>query len=332
MEPRENDTDREIVASATRHAPLPHLHYATGRTAGSSIFEQVIPCTEGKASIYQILQDWRPADRAGVLLWLLDSGSTCFASPHKEHILCAVECDMSLRGVGTTRTTMKSPLVLTMLDSKARYCTFAFPKCYNLDGGSLDFAIASAGALEGCGWSFVLDHEKPYMRSPAGCEIPLLTDFSTGFHFIPEQLRAEPSVRYREKHLQIARRQAASGAVFKYAGTPTIYKGPTEAKPMRCLTNESYDAYLKVQTRGSSSWNKSKVPLKADQIAKEWIDGKRVDEILNLEDSELEACEKEAPASKAEDTSEIKVETSDEAYMKKARQGLLSIDIHKLTG
>ena len=319
MEPRENDTDREIVASATRHAPLPHLHYATGRTAGSSIFEQVIPCTEGKASIYQILQDWRPAERAGVILWLLDSGSTCFASPHKEHILCAVECDMSLRGVGTTRTTMKSPLVLTMLDSKARYCTFAFPKCYNLDGGSLDFAIASAGALEGCGWSFVLDHEKPYMRSPAGCEIPLLTDFSTGFHFIPEQLRAEPSVRYREKHLQIARRQAASGAVFKYAGTPTIYKGPTEAKPMRCLTNESYDAYLKVQTRGSSSWNKSKVPLKADQIAKEWIDGKRVDEILNLEDSELEACEKEAPASKAEDTSEIKVETSDEAYMKKVK-------------
>ena len=157
------------------------------------------------------------------------------------------------------------------------------------------------------------------MRSPAGCEIPLLTDFSTGFHFIPEQLRAEPSVRYREKHLQIARRQAASGAVSKYAGTPTIYKGPTEAKPMRCFTNESYDAYLKVQTRGSSSWNKSKVPLKADQIAKEWIDGKRVDEILNLEDSELEACEKEAPASKAEDTSEIKVETSDEAYMKKVK-------------
>ena len=257
-------------------ARQPHPLCSAAKTIGVPLAVSAMPCTDmASASVFQVLHDWKPVATPGVILWLLDGGSSCFASPYPEHILCATKCEVALKGVGTARTTQQSSLALTMLTAEAKYCTLLFPKCYNVAPGSLEFAIASGGSLERCGWRSVLDNHQPRLVSPAGHSIPLLTDFSTGFHFIPELVRAEPSVRYRKWRLERALADMADGAHTTYVSRPTMYKSEIDAKPEEFFTNASYDDFLQAQSRGSGRWNRSQPAVTTDQQALERIDGKQ---------------------------------------------------------
>ena len=310
------------------------------KTVGVPLRATVLPCTDvSSASVFQVLHDWKPAAASGVILWLLDGGSSCFVSPYQEHILCAMNCDVALKGVGTARTTQQSSLALSMMTAEGRYCTLLYPKCYNVAAGSLEFAIASGGSLERCGWKSVLGSHRPRLVSPAGHTVPLLTDFGTGFHFIPEIVRAQPSVRYREWRLEKAQAEIASGQSTSYISPPTKFTSSVDAKPDTFFTNETYDDFLQTQSRGGGRWNRAQPVMPISQQALERIDGRQASsqKVTDLRDTNAQvfAVEDEGEAKTGEGATTVvekikgKARESDQDYFTRVKRDAEKLGFRK---
>ena len=177
-------------------------------------------------------------------MWLVDSGSSCFLSPHVQHVLLPEDTDVSLTGIGSAQFRSKSELFLTTMDSEGEYNTLIYPKCYNVAPDTLEFAIASTGSLERCGYKFHIEADNAYYTTPRDRTVRLVTDQVTGFHFIVEHVDAAPSVSGRNcVRQQLLDAQQPDRAAFCYQSEP-------ETKPDVCHTAESLDTYLRHTVRG----------------------------------------------------------------------------------
>ena len=130
---------------------------------------------------------------SGIVLLLLDSGSSCFISPCPHHFPIEIRCHTEINGIGNQKVSVMAPQVVSVLNARAtRYITFGFARGYRLD--SLGFGIISSGQLEAQGYQFRLQDHGPHFVTPDGDIGHLIKDYHTGFSWIAERTQAKPSV------------------------------------------------------------------------------------------------------------------------------------------
>jgi len=251
------------------------------RIHGLRLADIACPCVEvGEGpSVHRVLQDFKPTKMNGIILWLWDTGAGCFLSPHEEHILDPEAVNMSLSGVGSATSRSRSLLFLTTLDSDGEYNCLQYPKCYNVEPHVIDFAIASTGALERCGYTSHVAADGAYYITPKGRLVRLVTDQVTGFHFLVEHVNAKPSVMARNKL------RADLAAKGKHALAARCLTSEPEIKPDACHTAASLDEFLRHHSQGRVSWNTTRPELRKDQVALEWIATEDVNAVSSKKDS-----------------------------------------------
>ena len=135
----------------------------------------------------------------GVRMHLLDSGSSLFLTPHKDALILGIKTVMNIRGVGGDVAKIKSPLVYTFLDSKGEYVGFHYQSLYLLE--SLPIPLFATGPAEQQMWSFLLGPSSPCAITSKGRFIPIFRCATTGFHWMPERLKAFPTLESRVREM-----------------------------------------------------------------------------------------------------------------------------------
>ena len=131
----------------------------------------------------------------GVMLHLLDSDSSLFLTPFKDALILGIRTVMNIWGVGGDVSKVKSPLVYTFLDSKGEYVGFHYQALYLLE--SLPIPLFATGPAEQQMWSFLLGPSSPCSITADGRFIPIIRCATTGFHWMPERLKALPTLESR---------------------------------------------------------------------------------------------------------------------------------------
>ena len=139
----------------------------------------------------------------GVRLHLLDSGSSLFLTPFKDALILAIKTIMNIRGVGGDVSKIKSPLVYTFLDSKGEYVGFHYQALHLLE--SLPILLFATGPAEQQMWSFWLGPSSPCAITADGRFIPIIRCATSGFHWMPERLKALPTLVGRRRITQRVR-------------------------------------------------------------------------------------------------------------------------------
>ena len=263
-------------ARRTTWQPLATAGRLRGLRLADMVRAHVLIDDDGGVFLQQMLKDFKPKNVPGILYWLADSGSTCFVSDEREHILCAEECVMNITGVGATICKLRSQLVITTMDTAGDYNTMQYGRCYNTKGG-VGFPIASTGAMARNGCKFNLDYDKPRYTTGGGRTIPLVTDAVTGFHFIVEHVKALPSIKLREwclREAQVLHDDHSKDTHFR--GKPSMYITSAEDKPGKAYATSIQAGEVTARCRGSRVWVFGKPKLKSNQLTKEWINGMSV--------------------------------------------------------
>ena len=177
-----------------------------------------------------------------IVLHLIDSGSTCFLSPRKEHFFIEHVCQMKIKGVGSETCDTMSPLIYTFLDMNNDYQSFQWPAVYYTT--AVGFPIMATGPMEKQGFTFILHSRNAHIISPTGTGIPILTDPTTGFHWAVERLAAAPTVEGKSRLIAAFLKHPQSAGV-KLKTVPTIPQNPyIEQKPTIAPTSFDYDSIL----------------------------------------------------------------------------------------
>ena len=189
----------------------------------------------------------------GIILWLVDSGSSCFISPHKEHRLAMRHCSMGIKGVGNTVCNTSSTLVLSTVGTSGEYITIQHATCYNLP--DLQFSIMPTGVMEQHGYAFYLEHSCPRMVTPDNHTVPLLRDQSTGFVYMVEHINSPFSIAVRQKAVESANKYVNEHVLHDYVGTPSFSTPEVpEQHPAAPHTVATIDALLRTHSHGRCTW------------------------------------------------------------------------------
>ena len=135
-----------------------------------------------------------------VRMHLLDSGSSLFLTPRKDALILGIKTVMNIRGVGGDVAKIKSPLVYTFLDSKGEYVGFHYQSLYFLE--SLPIPLFATGPAQQQMRSFLLGPSSPCAITSKGRFIPIFRFATTGFHWMPERLKAFPTLESRSRIVQ----------------------------------------------------------------------------------------------------------------------------------
>ena len=91
-----------------------------------------------------------------IVLWLVDSGASCFLSPDDRHFFIQVRCQQDISGIGNQVAHHNAAVIISVapLDVKRRWIVIQAEPLYHLP--DLPFPIASAGVMDRLGFVFVL--------------------------------------------------------------------------------------------------------------------------------------------------------------------------------
>ena len=176
---------------------------------------------DGRAFVSRFLASYKAAPARDKVLHLVDSGSTCFLSPVREHFLVPARTAMRISGVGQGLAEKVSPLAISTITSTGSYHLIKYPTVYGLANGGLSFPIMPTGKLELQGYRFALEAEHGHMTTPNGDVIPLLFDASTGFHWFVERLYARPTIEWKIRYFEDWNKHPAKSTV-QLADEPCI--------------------------------------------------------------------------------------------------------------
>jgi hypothetical protein len=133
----------------------------------------------------------------GARMHLLDSGSSLFLTSHKDALILGIKTLMNIRGVGGDVAKIKSPLVYTCLDSKGEYVGFHDQSLYLLENLPIPLFVTEPADQQM--WSFLLVPSSPCAITSKGRFIPIFRFTTTGFHWMPERLKAFPTLENRRR-------------------------------------------------------------------------------------------------------------------------------------
>jgi hypothetical protein len=178
----------------------------------------------------------------GVRMHLLDSGSSLFLTPFKDALILGIKTVMNIKGVGGDVAKIKSPLVYTFLDSKGEYVGFHYQDLYLLE--SLPIPLFATGPAEQQMWSFLLGPSSPCAITSKGRFIPIFRCATTGFHWMPERLKALPTLESRRRIAQRVHEMPDHGGLD--LAWPPVIDGVdgAEVKPAGPLTQHQHDTIL----------------------------------------------------------------------------------------
>ena len=140
------------------------------------------------------------ASDVDVILWLVDSGTTCFLSPNTRHMFVDLKCKTTINGVGQATCNSCAPLIMSFVGDNLSYVTLAGAQVLKMP--SLPFPLFSTGYAESLGFEFVFNWNHPVMTDSKGVRVPMIKDRVTGFTWIAERPRAITTVRAQRKFLQ----------------------------------------------------------------------------------------------------------------------------------
>ena len=132
-----------------------------------------------------------------VSLHLLDSGTSHFLVSFKDALILGIRTVMNINGVGGDVSKIKSSLVYTFLDSKGEYVGFHCQTLYLLE--SLSISLFATGPAEQQMQSFLLGPSSSCVITVDGRFIPIIRCSTTGFHWIPERLKAFSTLESRRR-------------------------------------------------------------------------------------------------------------------------------------
>jgi hypothetical protein len=185
-----------------------------------------------------------------IILHLIDSGSTCYLSPRKEHLFIEHVCHMQVKGVGSETCKTMSPLIYTFLDMNNEYQSFQWPAVYYTT--AIGFPIMATGPMEKQGFTFVLHSRNAHIIAPTGSVIPVLTDPNTGFHWAVERIAARPTVEGKSRMIAAFLRHPNHAGV-KLINTPVVPVNPfIEKKPSHPPTSFDLDRILQASSHFAS--------------------------------------------------------------------------------
>ena len=133
----------------------------------------------------------------GVILHLVDSGSTCPLTPHRSHMYAPGKTDALIKGVGSQQAIERSPVTYAFLTTNLTYEIITLTAGYLMP--SLGFPIFPSGKAEDQNWEFILNKDSSRVITSKGEVIPLLRDDATGFHWLVERPRARPAMQMKKK-------------------------------------------------------------------------------------------------------------------------------------
>jgi hypothetical protein len=140
------------------------------------------------------------ASDVDVILWLVDSGTTCFLSPNTRHMFVDLKCNTTINGVGQATCNSCAPLIMSFVGDNLSYVTLAGAQVLKMP--TLPFPLFSTGYAESLGFEFVFNWNNPVMTDSKGVRVPMIKDRVTGFTWIAERPRAITTVRAQRKFLQ----------------------------------------------------------------------------------------------------------------------------------
>ena len=163
-----------------------------------------LPAFDSSLKIGQFIASFKVQVRnqpKGVVLLLLDSGSTCLLSPCDHHFPVKLKCDIHINGVGGAKVDIMSPQVLSILDTEASsYITFQLERGYCLP--TLGFGLLPSGPLEAQGFEFHLRESNPYFVAPDKVRKGhLIKDYVTGMTWVAERPNAQPCVEAKRAYI-----------------------------------------------------------------------------------------------------------------------------------
>ena len=190
----------------------------------------------------QFIQCFNVRTLPGVRLHLLDSGSSLFLTPFKDAMILGIRTVMNIRGVGGDVSKVKSPLVYTFLDSKGEYVGFHYQALYLLE--SLPIPLFATGPVEQQMWSFLLGPSSPCAITADGRFILIIRCGTTGFHWMPERLKAFPTLESRRRIAQRVR-DMPNNEGLDLAWPPVVQDvDSAEEKPTGPLTQYQHDQII----------------------------------------------------------------------------------------
>ena len=196
-----------------------------------------------EVDLMQFMQCFNVRAVPGVRLHLLDSGSSLFLTPFKDALILGIRTVMNIRGVGGDVSKVKSPLVYTFLDSKGEYVGFHYQALYLLE--SLPISLFATGPAEQQMWSFLLGPSSPCAITADGRFIPIIRCATTGFHWMPERLKAFPTMESRRRIAQRVRDMPNHGGL-DLAWPPVVEDvDSAEEKPTGPLTQFQHDEIIR---------------------------------------------------------------------------------------
>jgi hypothetical protein len=173
---------------------------------------------------------------------LLDSGSSLFLTPHKDALILGIKTVMNIKGFGGDVAKIKSPFVHTFLDSKGEYVGFHYQSLYLLE--SLPIPLFATGPAEQQMWSFLLGPSSSCAIASKGRFIPIFRCATKGFHWMPERLKAFPTLESRRRIAQRVRKMPDHGGL-DLAWPPVVESVESaEEKPAGPLTQHQHDIFL----------------------------------------------------------------------------------------
>lgn len=117
--------------------------------------------------------------RAEIILWLVDSRTTCFLTNDSQHMFVNLDCKMTISRVGKQISKKNAPLLLSFVSDDLTYVSLTGTDVFWMP--SMPFLLFSTGYAERRGFKFDLNWHNPTMISSDGRRVQIIKDQNTGF-------------------------------------------------------------------------------------------------------------------------------------------------------